>query len=193
MPLTPKKTIAQIVDTGNHYVAQVKRNQPSLFDEIGRCMLEQTPLDMYEAHEKGHGRHTSWYCSVYNAIGNQKCTKWKNLRRFIHIKKITYQTKSDTYHDSDRIYISDLRSTEAAYFHKGIRGHWGIENLLHREKDVLHNEDGNHVKIENGPSNMSMISAFAININRKDDNRSLTDIQVENRANIHKLIRKIRT
>lgn len=156
-------------------------------------MLEQTPLDMSIAHEKGHGRHTSWYCSVYNAIESPKSGEWKNLKRFIHIKKITYQTKNATYQDSDRVYISDLNSTEAAYFHHGIRGHWGIENLLHREKDVLHNEDNNRIKIKNGPVNISVISAFAINVNRKYNKGSLTDIQVKNRANIHELIWQTRT
>ena len=30
-------------------------------------------------------------------------------------------------------------------FLKASEGHWKIENLLHREKDVLHNEDKNGI------------------------------------------------
>lgn len=182
------------MDTGNHYVAQVKRNQPSLYTEIERYLLERLPIATCEMHEKGHGRHTSWYCAVYNARESKKCEEWKNLQRFIHIKKFIYDTKNKSSTESDRVYISDLFTTCSASYQQGIRGHWSIENLLHREKDVLHNEDGNGIKIQNGPVNMSIISSFAINIHRiENSNISLTDAQVKTRANIHEIICRIRT
>lgn len=172
----------------------MKRNQPSLYHEIEACLLENLPLSTCEVHEKGHGRHTSWYCSVYNARESKKCEEWKNLQRFIHIKKLTYHTKEKAYSNSDRLYITDVYATCSSPYQHGCRGHWGIENLLHREKDVLHNEDGNRIKIQNGPVNMSTISSFAININRiEDDTISLTDAHVKNRANIHEIICQFRT
>ncbi len=99
-------------------------------------------------------------------------------------QKLIYDTKNKTATDSDRVYISDLFTTCSASYQQGIRGHWGIENLLHREKDVLHNEDGNGIKIQNGPVNMSIISSFAINIHRNNNYKSLTLA----RANIWDLI-----
>ena len=84
-----KETAEVIVDSGNHYCLQVKRNQPSLFDEIQRAILEQEPLDYFEAFEKDHGRHSYWYVTVYNALQSSKNPEWKGLTRFIHVHKNT--------------------------------------------------------------------------------------------------------
>ncbi len=36
-----------IVDSGNHYVAQIKRNQPKLFDQVQEVIAKQQPLDYH--------------------------------------------------------------------------------------------------------------------------------------------------
>ena len=74
---------------------QVKRNQPSLFDEIQRATLEQQPLDYFEASEKDHGRHSHWYVTVYNALQSNKNPEWKGLTRFIHVHKNTIKNGQD--------------------------------------------------------------------------------------------------
>lgn len=47
--------MTEIVDSGNHYVIQVKANQKTLFSEIQRIIVEDTPLDYYEEHENIQG------------------------------------------------------------------------------------------------------------------------------------------
>ncbi len=157
----PKKTVETIVDGGNHYIIQVKANQRSLFREIQRVMVEQRPLDYYEEHEKNHGRHSSWYVYVFDARLSTKANEWKNLRRFIHVHKHTIRKKEECH--NDRLYISDLKTTSAHHFHQAIRGHWKIENSLHWVKDVVHREDHNQLKKDNGPVNSAVFSSIAIN------------------------------
>ncbi len=172
----PKKTVEQIVDSGNHYVIQVKRNQPSLFSAIECAILTQTPLDSYDEQEKGHGRHSRWTVNVYNAAQDQKANEWKNLRRFIHVHKHTIKKNEESH--ADRFYISDQFTTDAKFFHQGIRGHWKIENSLHWVKDVVHGEDQNGIRTANGPLNTAVFSAIAINIHRKNGHYSITDGQL---------------
>ena len=78
-----------IIESGNHYLIQVKRNQPSLFQELGD-MLAERPLDIFEQTEKGHGRHSHWTVSVFdmcvNAIAHDPdlfhVLRLSSLRRF---------------------------------------------------------------------------------------------------------------
>lgn len=181
------------MDSGNHYVAQVKRNQPSLHTEIERVILQEHPLEEWFQEEKGHGRHSRWYVSVYNARQSEKVDQWTGLSRFIHVHKVCKQTKTGKHSHSNRFYITDLASTQAALYGLGIRAHWGIENRLHWVKDVRHNEDKNRIKTNNGPINCAIISSMAINFHRNQGHQSILDAQVKAQANTRKIMAMIKT
>lgn len=169
---------------------QVKRNQPKLLKEIERAILEQTPLDYFEEHEKDHGRQSYWTTNVYNALQSNKTKQWKNLSRFIHVHKCTIsKNKNGELREthSDRFYISDFYKSCAEFYHLGIRGHWSIENSLHWVKDVIHGEDGNQIKKDNGPVNSAVFSSIAINLHRKNGNQSITDGQLKFSSNVKEL------
>ena len=155
--------------------------------------IEQYPVGYYEEHEDKRGRHSSWFIHVFDISKNEKAKEWKNLRRVIHVHKKMYtpRTKKETH--NDRYYISDLYQTDAEKFHKGIRGHWKIENSLHWVKDVIHNEDKNRYKVKNAPMNMSTFSSIAINILRKNGNHSITEGQIKFGAKVSELFKLLRT
>ena len=181
------------MQTGNHYLLQVKRNQPSLYTQIQERMLEQAPLDGWQDHDIGHGRHTQWHIAVYNAIDHPKAEQWPELKRFIHVHRICYDTQKKTTAHSDRYYITDLATTDAAIYGKGIRSHWKIENSLHWVKDVIHGEDKNAIRKGNGPINQAIISSIAINWHRAGGNWSIKEAQVYASANIKEIICQLRT
>ena len=183
--------MTEIVDSGNHYVIQVKANQKTLFSEIQRVIVEDAPVDYYEEHEKDHGRHSSWFVRIFDAQQSCKATEWKNLRRFIHVHKRT--VKKGRISDNCRLYISDLFETDAQYYHNGIKGHWKIENSLHWVKDVIHGEDTNRLKLENAPLNAATFSSIAINIHRANGNHSITHGQIKFGANVKELFQLLRT
>lgn len=189
----PKKTVEQIIDSGNHYLIQVKRNQPTLFNQIQEVMLTQIPLDQAVLEDIGHGRRTFWHISVYNALPTPKSDEWKGLKRFIHIHRVCYDTKKKVTTHSDRLYITDLATTSAPLYVKGIREHWKIENSLHWVKDVIHGEDSNAIQMGQGPMNHSIISSIAINLHRSMGEWSITEGQVKVAANIRDIICKIST
>lgn len=182
-----------IVDSGNHYVAQVKKNQRSLYHAIEKVNTQQVALDDFKVHQKGHGRHTHWYCRIFDAKDNEQSKKWKALKRFIYLKRVSFDTKKKITSQTERFYISDLPHSDPAFFFKGIRGHWAIENSLHWVKDVIHNEDKNRIRKANGPVNMAVISTIAINLGRKYGQWSMTENKVRFTANIEKAVKIIRT
>lgn len=155
-----------------------------------RVILEDYPLDSHTEKEKNHGRHSTWNVSTYNAFLSPKTKEWKNLSRFIHVHKVTIEKGKEKH--SDRFYITDHKTSCAKYFHEGIRGHWKIENSLHWVKDVVHNEDGNGIKTNNGPVNSAVFSSIAINIHRTKGDYSVTDSQIKFRAKVPELFELIR-
>lgn len=142
-------------------------------------------MDYFEEHEKDHGRQSTWYVSVYNAINHEMSDKWSGLKRFIHVHKEVVCKGKVTH--SDRFYISSCFSSDAQFFHEGIRNHWQIENALHYVKDVFHKEDGNRIRKANGPIAFAVFSSIAINLHRKNGQYSIKDGQMINSSNVNEL------
>lgn len=180
-----------IVGSGNYYVAQVKGNQKTLFQEIQRMIVEQVPLDACEQHEVDHGRKTSWYVFLYNARQSYKADEWRGLSRVVHVHRVRENQGKISHANS--FYISNRPETDAELFHLGIRGHWGIENRLHWVKDVRFNEDHNRIKSGSGPIAATVFSSMAINIHRQNGFDSLLEGQAHARANVDNFFCHIRT
>lgn len=166
---------------------QVKGNQPKLLQEIQRAMYEQTPLDITMEHENDHGRNSTWYVTVYNALSSDMTEKWSGLKRFIHVHKHTIKKGKESH--SDRFYISSCYQSDADFYHQGIRNHWRIENSLHWVKDVIHGEDKNRITKDNGPVNSAVFSSIAINLHRKNGQYSISEGQMENSSNVKELFK----
>ena len=150
-------------------------------------------MSYFEEHEKGKGRESSWYIHVYDMTYHQRAKEWTNLRRVIHVHKKTIKKRTNKETHSDRYYMSDLFQTDGEIFHRGIRGHWKIENSLHWVKDVIHGEDKNKYRANNAPMNVSTFSSIAINIQRKNGNHSITEGQIKFGAKLSELFKLLRT
>jgi predicted transposase YbfD/YdcC len=60
------------------------------------------------------------------------------------------------------ICIGEIPSAETAA--KAVQEHWGIENKIHRNKDVTFNEDKNKIKNKSIAANLSQIFNFSLNL-----------------------------
>jgi len=58
---TQKKTLTTILETGNHYLAAVKANQPTLYEGIQQSFV---PVETATSVNKGHGRREKRTVSV---------------------------------------------------------------------------------------------------------------------------------
>ncbi len=182
-----KKTASLILASGNHYLLQVKKNQRSLWDDIIEVSQGQRPLSSYTRTERNRGRTETREVSLYDAEKGTKTDQWKGLRRYVLIKRQRNQAEEIA------LYISDLDKADAQYFYHASRGHWSIENALHRVKDTTHQEDNNRIKQHTGALMASIASSIAINIGRKRRQQSIKYNQIFFRSNIITALNYIRT
>lgn len=147
-------------------------------------------LSEHEETNKGHGRVEKRRVCTFAASGNPKLADWKNMITYIVVYR--WRTQKGKTSEELSLYISDLRLLAKAY-QQGTRGHWGIENRLHYVKDVVHNEDGNGVKSNNGPVVLSVCSSIAINIHRKNGHQSISYGQIKFAAAVRDVINTLRT
>lgn len=168
-----QKEIAQkIIDGGGDYLLPVKDNQPHLREDIQECVgqalegVDGAPsYDIYMTEEKGHGRkERRTYVVVEGPTGIRDLELWCNLKVIgmcIREREVAGQ-KSEEAH-----YFIGSRVMSARKYEVALRGHWGIENILHWHLDVTFDEDGNRVQRRHGAENLALVRRLALGLLRQ--------------------------
>jgi predicted transposase YbfD/YdcC len=170
MRLTLKKTLNTIIDSGNHYLAAVKGNQPLLYKSIVEQFISQ---ETFEQLNKGHGRQEKRKVSIYCPPAG-KYPDWPALATIVRVeseRKIKLKTEKKT-----RYYISDLQET-AKQFYQRIRGYWGVENKVHYVRDVTQGEDKSRIRTTPLPQIMAIARNLAINLYRDNGSTNMAQAQ----------------
>ena len=165
-----KKTTAEIIASGNHYVIGVKGNQPKLQAQIAKTTSDESEIvSISETAERSKGRFETRKVSIStNLLGISD--EWIGLKTIIRVER-TVVEKNKTRNET-AFYIGSF-NTDAHGLNVGIRKHWGIENKLHYVKDVTFREDYSKIKAENSAENFSLIRNIVINIFRKNKQKNL--------------------
>ena len=82
-----------------------------------------------------------------------------------------------------RYYLSSLKA-DAGLLNKSIRSHWGIENNLHWNLDVIFREDGQLKRKGNSAKNYNIIAKIALSLVDNEKTRKLTKPLKRLRASI---------
>lgn len=149
------------------YVLAVKENQPTLHAEIKEYFdwamtdaVEKHHLSQFRQRSVDHGRTTRWHVvSTTDTVWFEPSAAWAGLRSFVMVE-CTW-ADNEKRHTQRRYYISSL-DTDAAVFHRYIRGHWSIENQLHWVLDVAFHEDACAVHKGFAPQNLALLRKFSI-------------------------------
>jgi predicted transposase YbfD/YdcC len=99
---TPKKTIETIVATGNHYLAAVPGNQPTLDDKIQAQFLA---IETFTQVNKGQVRTEKRRVEIAKILPSI-AVDWTNIRTIIRVqrgRKLRHKIEKETCY-----YISDL-------------------------------------------------------------------------------------
>ncbi len=157
---TQKKTIETIVATGNHYIAAVKANQPTLYDGISQMF---TSTETVTQVNKGHGRQEKRTVSIM-ALSSDQFPQWQKAATVIKVereRKLRSKVERETCY-----YLSDLSESAAQFAHR-IRIYWGVENRVHYVRDVTFGEDHSRTRTGVLPSLWAITRNLAINLYRK--------------------------
>ncbi len=154
------------------YVIALKENQGGLYEQVADFMeKQQSALPVHKSLDKGHGRgeERNVYVSNHIALVDQ-AEQWKDLRSLAMVERIRHTKKGVT--RKVQYYISSLEPT-ADQMAQYVRGHWAIENKLHRratpwQLDFTFNEDDCRVRKNNGPANLYSVRKWALHMLKKD-------------------------
>ncbi|MEV7198305.1 ISAs1 family transposase [Streptomyces sp. NPDC093510] len=155
---------------GAHYIAVVKKNHPGLFDRVRTLPWREITLDHYErtrAHHRDEIRRlkTAAFAHLDYPDARQalQVVRW---RRDLGSGKLTIE----------RTYlITSLPPGAAtgAQLASWIRGHWGIENLLHHVRDRTFREDDSKIRTAQLPRTMASLRNLAIGLHRQDGQKNI--------------------
>ena len=166
----PKKTVKQIIDSGNDYLIAVKANQPTLFKHL-KSQFEQTPpssVDCQTQHTRD--RKTQRMVSVLDTITGID-PQWVGVQRLIQVQR--QGIRANKPFEETVFYISSL-TLDAAGFAAQIQKHWHIENRLHWPKDVVLKEDETPLCDGYAPANFAILRTMALNLFRQAGFPSIT-------------------
>ncbi len=82
----PKKTVCEIVKSGNHYCIGLKANQPKLLQQAQQCAQSQVPLSCYQALDTSHGRVVERRVRVF-AAPSELSRDWAGLAAFVAVER----------------------------------------------------------------------------------------------------------
>lgn len=171
----------QVREANGDYLLLVKANQPALYDAIALLFdppadLGALPLhDRREAttQERGHGRHNERRTLVASTDLNAYLD-WPGLAQVFRLER-TWSARGQV-HRAVRYGITSLLPTraDAAQLLALRRGHWTIENAVHRQKDVALGEDASLIHLGHGPTILALVRDAALNLLRQTGVRQIT-------------------
>lgn len=161
--LTQRELATQIRSQGGHYLMVVKANQPELLAAI-TTLFATPPLpettdaaDIVTTCDKGHGRLEirTLACSAalndyltWPAVGQvlRRTCQRVILKTGVIEEEVTYGVTSLT-----------PEAASAAQLEALWRGHWTIENRVHRVRDVTWGEDAGQVRVGHAPQALAAL------------------------------------
>ena len=181
------------MSSGNDYVLQIKGNQPRLLAHLQAVYAaDPAPAGASHTHrERRDGQVSTWYTSVHDCADAALGRDWAGLARFVVVVKTVVRGGQTTrrWHG----YITSLRTLPAAELAAGIRGHWGIENKLHRARDVQFGQDTNGIRHATAAANVALFNTFALNFLLTTVHPSLSFAQIMFAQNIKEFLTSLRT
>ncbi|MEV4039894.1 ISAs1 family transposase [Streptomyces umbrinus] len=150
---------------GAHYLAIVKKNHPGLYDQVRKLPWAEIPLD-HHTRDKAHHRDEIRRLKVaafrhLGCPGARQAIQIVRRRRELSTGKPTIE----------RVYLIaglDVSDATPAALTAWIRGHWGIENLLHHARDRTFREDDSKVRTSHLPRTMASLRNLAISAFRQN-------------------------
>ncbi len=169
---TNPEVAAAITGRGGDYVLALKRNQPTLHDEVARYFADPATvgLQSLEITDKDHGRLEVRRYSVSLEVdwltGDRR---YPDEPRFPALKSLVKTTTRTEWRgkitEETRYFISSAARLTPERAAEAIRAHWGIESL-HWVLDVIFKEDQSRLRRGHGAQNMALVRRLAFNLVR---------------------------
>ena len=175
-----REIVKKIVEKDADYVIAVKRNQPTLYEQIKQLFKQAIEthgkalnMSSFNSSELNRGREEIRNYLMLTDVAERidSLGKWEKLTSIGMVESVRVvagKTSIET-----RYFISSLEN-DAQKLAEAIRGHWSIENSLHWVLDVAFKEDNSRIRKDNAPANFAVLRQIAVNIIGQDKSRKLS-------------------
>lgn len=171
MPCTPKKTVCEIIESGNHYCIGLKANQRKLLERAQQCAQTQVPLSAHESLDASHGRVVTRRVRVF-AAPRELAQEWQALAAFVCVERSGVRQGQPFERQSWFIISQVIEAQQLACMIQTHRA--TTENKLHWVKDVVQGEDASLIRSPNPATLMALLRSWAISLFRKAGHSSIT-------------------
>lgn len=191
---TQKENVAFVIEKGADYVAPIKANHPTFYQELIDYFNEKeeeyikagkSNSAYKKIHEYKNGKAITYeYFQTTDVSWFEDIKEWESLHSIGMVKK-TIEGKEETVIER-RYYISSL-FINIDLFSDAIRKEWHVENKLHWHLDVTFRQDKNRTIDKNALANLEIVNKFCLAILqrvKKYYNKSLKRIMSILSANV---------
>ncbi len=149
---------------GGRYVFVVKRNQPTLYDQLAGLPWSKVPV-AHRVVEKGHGRRESRTLQLTGVRAGIGFPHARLAGRIVRnrTETATGETTQEIVYVVTSLGWSDIAPADLATL---VRGHWSIENKVHWVRDLTFDEDHSTVRTGTLPQLMATLRNTAIGLLR---------------------------
>lgn len=181
--LTQRSLAQQILDQNGDYLMVVKRNQGHLYDAIA-LLFEDPPwlprdkeaeCQVYQRVEKGHGRLEKRTLESSSTLSEY--VDWPSVGQVMRRRYERIELKTGEVSTATTYGITSLPQTKASAsdLERLWRGHWTIENRVHRVRDVTMGEDANQTHTSNAPHVLAALRNAILNLFRQEGWDNIAD------------------
>lgn len=170
---TQRAFCEQITKSGGGYVLVVKCNQERLEEDI-KLFFKNPPfkaeIETYQTLEKSKSRverRTIWMSSDLVDY-----LSWPGLTQVFKVKRAREDKEGKTEETVYGIARLPGKFNTPEHLNGYLRGHWSIENNLHRVRDVSFGEDKSTIRTGQAPQVMAMLRNLAITIFQRGEVKS---------------------
>lgn len=170
------KIAEQIIDQGGDYVLGLKGNQSTLHEEVEDFFntarageFADVTYDYAEETDKDHGRLEVRRYWITEALGTlSEPERWTGLRSIGMVERECWIAER---HSLERRFFINSIPAQAGRFAEAVRGHWGVENLLHWRLDVVFREDANRIRKGNAPAILTSLRHLCMNLLEREPSK----------------------
>jgi hypothetical protein len=171
MHCIPKKTVDEIVSSGNHYCIGLKANHPKLLEQAQHSAQTQSPCSSVQSLDTSHGRVVHRRVSIFQAP-SELGQIWTGLAAFAKVERSGVR-QGQTFERTSWFILSQV--VEAHQVAEMVQRHRGTtENKLHWVKDVVQGEDASLICEPNSATLMALLRSWAISLFRRAGYTSIT-------------------
>jgi predicted transposase YbfD/YdcC len=149
------KLCGQVVAAGGDYLFIVKKNREALYGDVA-LLFEEPPFgvrfDVARQTEKTRGSIETRELAASGALRDY--LDWPGVAQVCRIRRVTKRKGECS--EQIRYAITSLE-VGAEELLTVVRGHWAIENRLHRVRDVTMGEDASQIRTRGAPEVMAAL------------------------------------